>query len=116
MEHEAEWGTRSGVEHMPWDSRGYYYRAQKRDGRVARTYLGKGYAAELAAYVAQAARLDREARRIERDRAVADLKALGETVERLHRAALALAAAELEAAGFHRLKRGPWRRRRCPGA
>lgn len=116
MGHEAEWGTRTGVEHMPWDSRGYYYRAQKRDGRVARTYVGKGYAAELAAYVDEVARLDRQARRIERDQAVAYLKALEVPVEQFHRAALALAAAELEAAGFHRPKRGPWRRRRCPGA
>jgi hypothetical protein len=100
---------------MAWevrDGRRFYYRGARRDGRTVKEYVGTGPAAELAA------RLDARARR-ERDRAAAALKAEESRREPAERAAAEfericelMVAASLHAAGYHRHRSGPWRRRR----
>jgi hypothetical protein len=97
---------------MAWDSRGYYYRSRKVNGRVVREYVGCGRVAELAAQLDTLKReqrlLDALALRQEKDELNAlegDLNALDETTDLLARAALL-------AAGYHQHNRGEWRKRR----
>ena len=101
---------------MSWETRGvygpYYTRSRRVDGRVVREYVGRGPLAEI---IAQADEAEREARRLERgrereqmeqDRELDDLfGAYSAGVDELLRSVL-------EAAGYHRHKRGEWRRRR----
>ena len=99
----------------PWENRErggrYYTRSRKVDGRVVREYVGAGPLAELAARADSLERERREgeaeARRAEEER----LDALEAPVEALCEAAELLARAALVAAGYHRHKRGEWRRR-----
>jgi hypothetical protein len=97
---------------MGWDRGRYYTRSKKVSGRVVREYIGTGRLAELAAQMDAIERADREAeraaRRAEKDELAAldaDLKALAETTDLVARAALV-------AAGYHRHKRGEWRKKR----
>jgi hypothetical protein len=97
---------------MGWDRGRYYTRSRKVNGRVVREYVGTGEAAELVSRMdaiqrasREAARADRRARRAELAALDADLKALSETTD-------LVASAALLAAGFHRHKRGEWRKRR----
>ena len=96
---------------MPWE-RGYYYRARKEDGRVRRQYVGRGPLAELLAEADAGDRalreLDRRAARAERGRD----NELDEQVKALEQAADLLAEAALLAAGYHRHRRGEWRKKR----
>jgi hypothetical protein len=97
---------------MAWDKGRYYTRSRKVNGRVVREYIGRGRVAELAAQLDSA---NRERRHLERlalqheknelETIEADLKRLTETTDLLARAALL-------AAGYHRHKRGEWRKRR----
>ena len=101
---------------MAWEKRGrhgpYYTQSRRVDGRVVREYVGRGPLAEI---IAQADEAEREARRLERgrereqmeqDRELDDLfGAYSAGVDELLRGVL-------EAAGYHRHKRGEWRRRR----
>jgi hypothetical protein len=100
---------------MAWERRGprsYYYRAERRDGRVRKAYYGRGVAASLAssadaelarARAGEAACLARlEADRRGPDRLLSELDVL----------CTALAAAAYGEAGYHRRNSGPWRRRR----
>lgn len=101
---------------MAFEERGgrlYYYRSRRAsDGRVVKEYVGVGLAAELAADADEAARrrerLRREAEKAERER----LDALEKPTEDLCEAVEVLASAALLAAGYHRHKRGEWRKRR----
>src|SRR4051794_40117551 len=100
---------------MAWEVRNglrYYYRAARREGRTIKHYVGRGPAAELAA------RLDARARR-ERARAAEALRAEEGRCAEADRASGEfdamydlLVSAALHAAGFHRHRSGPWRRRR----
>lgn len=101
---------------MGWERRnrgGLYYTTSRREGgRVVRTYIGRGEAAEA---IAQLDALDSEERaaeaaawRAERERREAqdrEFKAYCELVE-------AMAGAVLTVAGYHRHDRGQWRRKR----
>ena len=96
---------------MGWEKRGnasYYYTAERFGGRVVKMYVGTGRVAELAS---QLVALDCDRRATEsaaekRDReAVAALAPLCELAD-------AATAAALLAAGYHRPKRGKWRKRR----
>lgn len=73
-------------------------------------------AAELLAGVRAFARhvreRDRVARRAELAAAKAEAAALDEDLDVMHAGAMAAAEAVMEAAGYHRHKRGEWRRRR----
>ena len=97
---------------MGWDRGGYYSRSRRENGRVKREYLGKG---EVGAIAAHLDLLDREARAAERetDRARrAEMEALDRPIEALDELADLLTEAALVAAGYHRHKRGEWRKRR----
>lgn len=97
---------------MGFDKRGYYYRARKVNGRVVREYVGTGEVARLAAMMDDVDRRQRENERSERKALQAEMQALDDAVERFDELAERLARAALQAAGFHRHKRGEWRRRR----
>ena len=100
----------------PWERRErggrYYTRSRKVNGRVLREYVGTGEVGELGAKIDAAYRRYREAEaevyRKERER----LEAVSASVEELCEAAEVLARATLLAAGYHRHKRGEWRKRR----
>ena len=97
---------------MGWDRGRYYSRSRKVNGRVVREYVGTGRVAEL---VAELDALEREQRRLgalalrlekaELAALDAKVKALAEIVDLVARAAL-------RAAGYHRHKRGEWRKKR----
>jgi len=101
---------------MAWERRErgglYYTRSRRESGRVVREYVGTGPVAEIAASSDALEKLRREeeaaAARSERER----LDALEEPVEELCEAAEVLTSAALLAAGYHRHKRGEWRKRR----
>lgn len=101
---------------MGWERRGnrdYFYTAEGVNGRVVKRYVGCGAVAELAA---QMDALQREvaATAAEGDRlARADADAVADSLAPLHAHADALTHAALTAAGFHRHRRGPWRKRRA---
>lgn len=98
---------------MGWETRErggrYYTRSRKVNGRVVREYVGHGPAAEMAELADAIARCERaadadrwRAERQARDEAHAEVAQVGTMIE-------ALAAEELESAGFHLVK-GEWRR------
>jgi len=101
---------------MAWEQRErgglYYTRSRKVHGRVVREYIGTGPLAELAAEADARERRRREeeaeAWREERER----MEALEAPIEELCEAAELLSEAALYAAGYHRHKRGEWRKRR----
>ena len=99
---------------MHRDSRGYYYRSRRRGKRVTREYIGNSLLATLGAQLEAAERAqaaaEREAREAERKR----LDDLDGQIAAVCAATDALRHATLEAAGYHRHKRGEWRRRRKP--
>jgi hypothetical protein len=96
---------------VPWQN-GYYYRAKKINGRVVRTYVGKGLTAEAVAKIDAGIRaLRREvAANLKEERARQE--ALAEQVALFCDIADILARDALAAAGFHQHKRGEWRRKR----
>src|SRR5262245_13833701 len=96
---------------MGWD-RGYYYRVRKVNGRVVREYVGAGKVAEL---LAQFDNIEREQRQFEASQLRQEkdsLKALDAELKSLNERVDLAAHAALLAAGFHRHKRGEWRKRR----
>jgi hypothetical protein len=100
----------------PWERRNrgglYYTRSRKVDGRVVREYVGGGVLGEIAA------RMDADERRQREEEAAfwieerESLETLDGLTEELYEAAEVLAQAALVAAGYHRHKRGEWRKRR----
>jgi hypothetical protein len=99
---------------MAWETRKggrYFYRAVKKDGRVIKTYIGRGLPAEIAAgHLTQARerRLDQEAAyQAERARLALPTQALAD----LDAACSLMVEATLTAAGFHKVD-SKWRRKR----
>lgn len=87
----------------------YYYRSRWQEGRVLKEYVGTGRVGELAA---EADRVERERREVERRKEKQDrqgLATLAAPVLELSEAAEVLVRAHLIAAGCHRHK-GEWRR------
>jgi hypothetical protein len=98
---------------MGWDKGGRYYtRSHKVNGRVVREYIGGGLLGELAARRDAIDRQDREAERAERKAVQAEMDARDALVNDLNDVADLLAHAALLAAGYHRHKRGQWRKKR----
>lgn len=99
---------------MGWEERGnrsYYYRKRRIGDQVRSEYMGRG---ELGDLCAAEDRLERRARKAERDALRAAQQAEAEVDRRLaaHEQQLrALTEAALAAAGF-RKHRGQWRKRR----
>jgi hypothetical protein len=96
---------------MGWE-RGYYYRVRKVGGRVVREYVGTGRVAEVAAQLDALERARREREALATRQQKAELTALDAELNALTERADLLARAALLAAGFHRHKRGEWRKRR----
>ncbi len=95
---------------MAWERRGqqdYYYRHRKVDGRVIKTYLGRGPEAEAAAQAVADAKLRRKAERAERAR----YEAAADLITELDRQCDAVLSASLLAYGYYRHDRGTWRKR-----
>jgi hypothetical protein len=96
---------------MGWE-RGYYYRVRKVNGRVVREYIGAGRVAELAAQVDALERDKRQLEAQELRQKKAELAALDDDIKALSNTTEVLAQAALLVAGYHRHKRGEWRKRR----
>jgi hypothetical protein len=101
---------------MAWERRErgglYYTRSKKVDGEVVREYIGSGLLGQFAAMEDERQREEKRQRaafeREERER----LEEALAPVEELDEAAEVLARAALLAGGYHRHKRGEWRKRR----
>ena len=101
---------------MAWERRErgglYYTRSKKVDGEVVREYIGSGILGQFAAMEDERQREEKRQRaaaeREERER----LEEALAPVEELDEAAEVLARAILLAGGYHRHKRGEWRKRR----
>jgi hypothetical protein len=100
---------------MPWkvrNGRKYYYRSIREGGRVRTEYVGTGPAAEAAELIDRFEGLERErANRAWRERRQAT-EAADQAVARAFAGVEVVARLALESAGFHRHKRGEWRRSR----
>ena len=101
---------------MAWETRNgggrYYTRSRKVNGRVVREYVGTGPHAELMAAIDTGRREEciakAAAERLEREQ----WHAVDAQVRVLCGLVDTLTAQSLVAAGYHRHKRGEWRRRR----
>jgi hypothetical protein len=93
----------------------YYLRSKRVAGRVVHENCGDGKFAHLMAYLDTQDRIEREEQReqdrLDREEALA-LDEADAPVDELVRRAIAEAEAAIEAAGYHKHKRGDWRRRR----
>ena len=89
---------------MSWEKRGkrrYYYRVRRENGRFVKEYVGCGPQAEE---IARRDAADR-AKRQKRD-------ALEAAIVELEERTKLYIEATMYAAGYHKPKRGPWRKRR----
>ncbi len=101
---------------MAWERRErgglYYTRSRKVDGEVVREYIGSGLLGQFAAMEDERQREEKRQRAaFEREEWERLEEALA-PVEELDEAAEVLARAALIAGGYHRHKRGEWRKRR----
>jgi hypothetical protein len=103
---------RSGVAHMGWDMRGYYYRVRRVGGKVVRQYVGRGPLADLVAAADESDRLIRDQDREAAKAVSAELSDLEDGLRGLDELVEAVARALLLAAGYRRHKRGEWRKHR----
>jgi uncharacterized protein YjaZ len=81
-------------------------------GRVVREYVGRGRIGELAEREDRARRDARIADRVARQRQREEDRRVRDLVVEVERRAATLTALTLIAAGYHRPKRGMWRRKR----
>ena len=100
----------------PWERRErgglYYTRSKKVDGEVVREYIGSGILGQFAAMEDERQREEkRKKAAFEREERERLEKALA-PVEELDEVAEVLARATLLAGGYHRHKRGEWRKKR----
>lgn len=97
---------------MPWQRGRYYVRARKQGGRVVFEYIGSGPGAEAIAALDIQKRLEKkavaEALRKKREKA----EKLNAKVIAFFNVVAAFSVEILSAAGYHRIKRGPWRKKR----
>lgn len=100
---------------MVWERRGknqYFYTSRRDHGRVIKVYFGRGEVAQLAESVENEAR-SRRTRVAEQRRTRARLLRRGSlALEELRRECNNRIEVQMGIAGFHRLNRGQWRRRR----
>ena len=107
---------------MAWERRNgcggpYYTRSRwvAGTGRVVREYVGKGRAGMMAAQLDEEDRAARRRQRMVERELQAQMDETDKQIRRLCALSDALLGAELTAAGYHRHKRGEWRRRRGKG-
>ncbi len=98
---------------MHLDARGYAYESFREGGRVCRRYVGSGEWIGAVLWLDERDRQERAEKRVEAraqiERAASgtdELKALCAASDKAFRAAM-------KASGFHRIKRGPWRKARA---
>ena len=91
---------------MGWE-RGFYYRKQRRDGKVRSVYVGGGLMGELAALKDAEAQVERRAQTEQRAQMRSAAAAADAEYKQLH----CMVAAVLLASGYHTHKRA-WRRLR----
>jgi hypothetical protein len=104
---------------VAWERRGggfYFYRSLRVGRRVRKEYFGAGDIGELAEKLFEVERLEREADRVDAEEQLASaiaacppedqLSAFSEQVDKM-------VSDALTSAGFHRHKRGEWRKRRA---
>lgn len=103
--------TRRDTGIVAWELRNkrrYFYRGVRRDGKVAKVYLGAGDAARHAAAVCAAAKAERAADREELTTFQCQLAEADRLAATVRQGVNLLMEAELLAEGFH-LHRGQWR-------
>ena len=92
----------------------YYYRSRRAGGKVVSEYMGRGERAELFAQMGaedRAERIDaREEERYYRDEEARRDRGLDDLVAGVQQGA----SSYLDTLGYHRPKRGVWRKQRCP--
>jgi hypothetical protein len=102
---------------MAWEYRGeagpYYTRSRRRNGRVVREYVGRGFPAEQVIRQDAEARASREAARSAIARERDSHEAARGSLQALKAQLDSLTSAAIEAAGYHQ-HHGQWRRRRSP--
>ena len=101
---------------MAWEKRErgglYYTRSRKVNGEVVREYIGSGLLGQVAAMEDERKR-EQERQRVAFEREERErLEEALAPVEELDEAAEVLARAVLLAGGYHRHKRGEWRKKR----
>src|SRR5579864_1246601 len=96
---------------MGWDKGLYYSRSRRVNGRVVREYVGTGPAGQQAARNDALGRQARQARREHLRALQGELEALEVAIKRYCEHVEYLAAVALLLAGYHRPKRGDWRKR-----
>ena len=101
---------------MGWETRKrggrYYTRSRRVGGRVVREYVGGGVIGELAADVDALERAERTAHDEEFRQQQSENRELDEMIDGFSSGIDVIVATTLESAGYHRHKRGEWRRRR----
>jgi hypothetical protein len=100
---------------MAWERRGsryYLYRAERVGGRVRKEYVGLGQTAGFRNRMNEVIRADRAEERSKFAAVVDEFAALEGIIAPLDDFARSVAEAAILAAGYHRPKRGPWRKRR----
>jgi predicted phage gp36 major capsid-like protein len=101
---------------MAWETRErgglYYTRSRKVNGRVRREYVGSGPGALAISQMDEGRRMEHKAERGLRQMERREIEAVDDLVEQVFQDVEAITRATLEAAGYHRPKRGPWRKRR----
>jgi hypothetical protein len=100
---------------MAWEQRRgnwYYYRPQWIQGRVVKTYLGRGPKAEAAASEDAERRAERAALRNATEDARLREEPAGALLAELDGQVTIMLRAALAAAGFHQHARGQWRKKR----
>jgi hypothetical protein len=90
----------------------YYYKKVRRGGRVHSIYMGAGELAELSRLLDEADRNERLSSWVETQDAIEAEREDEQVMQTVCAGIEAVACQALEAAGFHRISRGPWRRKR----
>lgn len=100
---------------MPWKRRGdrqYFYRSRRVGGRVVTEYVGTGTLGERAAAEIECDRESCVAARAAEQQRGREEREWQDKVDRVVSETCGLAAWIMQAAGYHRHDRGPWRKRR----
>lgn len=100
---------------MAWETRGnsqYFYKSERVGGRVRKRYIGPGEMAAIIDSMNEEKRARREAERAKFRSCVEDLTRLERMLEPLEAFAREVIEGVFTATGYHRIKRGPWRKRR----
>ena len=101
---------------MSWESRGkhglrFYYRARRREGRIIKSCMGSGQAANVSWQLDLADRAQRKRARAQEREELAEFAAVADQVAEFCDFADLITRAALLIAGYHRPLQGSWRKR-----